>query len=372
MAKTITHKVRNPIYDKNNYPLLEEKRWLDIWSASVSSDGYTITPSNNWVISGNRITEIPVTKIINDGNTHNVTINTPITSNTLAKIDDNGNLVAGPIINSNGDNIKLLNEKGQWTKITKESPINFGVSSDPTDSTVSIISIKHDMITGWTQNQKHYIKLKLNNAENSDILTANEYGHITEVNDINIPLASNTSAGLIPKFTNNATDENKILKIVRNNGNNSITWVNSADLKNDIPVASTWVDINNPGNGLVPGYHWTDTHLNGTFLGLDDSGVSWIAFTDDNYGVPLVSIYDKGVVPKFSNEGQILHIDKNNNNELIPTWGTPKVTLMSEQITHVDLNIDGNALSEEKPTVSAGRLSIPSIYWATDTKVEYQ
>lgn len=290
MATTITHKVRNPIYDKDHYPPLEEKRWLDIWSASVSSDGYTITPSDNWSISGDRITKIPVTKIENDGNIHNVTINTSITPNTLAKIDSDGNLVAGPTIKSNGENIKLLNEKGQWTKITGNSPIIFTISADSTDSTVSIISINHDTA------QSHSIKLKLNNEEyNSNILTSNEYGHVATASDINIPIATKDNAGLAPKIDNN--DANKMLQV----SGNTVAWVDPT---------TTISPVSASANGLAPKY---GDNANGKILSVNNNNAPiWV---DPTTTIPTVTINKNGLAPGFSanDTGKVLIVSNNGN-----------------------------------------------------------
>lgn len=355
--KSITHKVRNPRYDENNYiknsttnvNTTEDQRWLNIWSANFSNnDTYTITPSNNWSIPGNNISDnsIPSNKIISISG-DKVSIGNPASSNVLVQTDSNGKLTDGPQINSSGSSTKFLNEKGEWIEVIGESPIT--VTTKLVNNTTKVVSIEHNTPVDNSQTDV-ILGMQLGNAVNDHpgdhpIIQIDSYGHTTRKNHIVIPLASNTSAGLAPKFTNNATDENKILKIVRNNDTNSIAWIDSADLRNDIPVASAWVDVDNPGNGLVPGYHWTDTHLNGTFLGLDDSGVSWIAFTDDDYGVPLVSVSDKGAVPKFSSEGQMLYVDKDDNDKLIPTWVTPKVTEVSKKLSdcfsYTALNIDG-------------------------------
>lgn len=306
MAKTITHKVRNPIYDENNYPSLEKDRWLNIWSANVASNGtYTITPSDNWVISGDRITEIPVTKITNDGNTHNVTINTPVTSNTLAKINSNGDLVAGPEIKSNGSNTKLLNEKGQWTKITWNSPINLNISTDSSDSTVSVISINHDTA------QSRSIKLELNNEEyNNNILTSNEYGHVATTSNINIPVATTSSAGLAPKINN--SDADKMLQV---NGN-TVSWV---DPTTAISTAT------GTSNGLIP---------------KSGNGARKILYTDTS-GIPVWTA--------SGGSGQILKISDNETNPTF-SWVTPRINKDAEDITqYIFTEYDQNWIDGEPP-----------------------
>lgn len=381
--KSITHKVRNPRYNESNYiknsttnvNTTEDQRWLNIWSANFSNnDTYTITPSNNWSIPGNNISDnsIPSNKIISISG-DKVSIGNPVSSNVLVQTDSNGKLTNGPQINnSNGSLTKFLNEKGEWIEIEKSDPITLTTSTSE-DNTVTKITIGHA-----TKNSANIgsIELTLNNSNSTQILTIDNFGHTEKSNNINIPLASNTSAGLVPRFTNNATNENKILKIVRNNDTNSIAWVNSADL----PIASAWVDIDNPGNGLVPGYHWTDASLNGTFLGINDHGVSWIAFTDDNYGVPLVSVYDKGAVPKFSSEGQMLYVDKDNNDKLIPTWVTPKVTEVSKKLTdcfsYTPLDINGGEYPDGETggmiEYSAGILTIDTTSFLTSATFSHQ
>lgn len=307
MAKIITHRVRNPKYDINNYMTntQTEDRWLNIWSANVSSDGYTITPSDNWSISGDRITKIPVTKIENDGNIHNVTINTSITPNTLAKIDSDGNLVAGPTIKSNGENIKLLNEKGQWTKITGNSPIIFTISADSTDSTVSIISINHDTA------QSHSIKLKLNNEEyNSNILTSNGYGHVATTSDINIPIATTSSAGLAPKI--NSSDANKMLQV---NGN-TVTWVNPTTAISTATGTS---------NGLIP---------------KSGDGARKVLYTDAS-GSPVWTA--------SGGSGQILKVSDDETNPT-PSWVTPSIKKDTEDITqYIFTEYDQDWIDGEPP-----------------------
>lgn len=374
-ATTITHKVRNPIYDKDHYPSLEEKRWLDIWSANISSNGtYTITLSNNWSIPGDKILFTPA----------------PANSNVLIQADSNGKLTNGPQINSSGSLTKLLNEKGEWVEIGRNGPIIFDTSS------TSKIIIEHATSSdNWPSNSNlFYLKLNGDNywpgspestsSSAKSFLIVNKYGHVERATDISIPLASSNYAGLVPKFTNNATDENKILKIVRNNNNNSIVWVDSADLKNNIPVVTA------SDNGLTPNY---GSNANGKILSIDGNIPTWIEPTDSvNGGIPTATSTNNGLIPKSGGGARkILYTDTNGNpvwtasgssgqilkisdNETNPTlsWVTPKVTLVTDSITHVDLNIDGNALSTENNTISAGRLSIPSIEWVTGAKLEYQ
>ena len=122
MAKkeaTLTHKVRNP-QDLNS--------WLDIWTATVSADfgennartneTIVIEPSNNWQIQADKLGTIPVTKIVDINNIHNVTTLSSIEPNVLTKTDGNGNLVAGPTIStSDEDTTQFLNQKGVWADV---------------------------------------------------------------------------------------------------------------------------------------------------------------------------------------------------------------------------------------------------------------
>ncbi len=387
--KSITHKVRNPRYDENNYiknsttnvNTTEDQRWLNIWSANFSNnDTYTITPSNNWSIPGNNISDnsIPSSKIISISG-DKVSIGNPASSNVLVQTDSNGKLTDGPQINSSGSSTKFLNEKGEWynASISGTNPISVNYNSN------SGWTISHNTPVDNSQTDV-ILGMQLGNAVNDHpgdhpIIQIDSYGHTTRKNHIIIPLASSTSAGLAP-----ATGSGSVNKILKIDNNGTISWADITDLRNDIPVASAWVDADNPGNGLVPGYHWTDTHLNGTFLGLDDSGVSWIAFTDDDYGVPLVSVYDKGAVPKFSSEGQILYVDKDDNDKLIPTWVTPKVTEVSKKLTDcfsytplninevadfVPINSEPSTPTEEYP---AGMLTIDTTSFLTSATFSHQ
>ena len=386
IIKSITHKVRNPRYDENNYiknsttnvNTTEDQRWLNIWSANFSNnDTYTITPSNNWSIPGNNISDnsIPSDKIISISG-DKVNIGNPESSNVLVQKDANGKLTDGPQIKNNGSLTKFLNEKGEWIEVIGESPIT--VTTKLVNNNTTKVFIEHNTPVDNSQTDI-IIGMKLGNDTNplpdeNPIIQIDPHGHVTGKNDIIIREASNTSAGLAPKFTNNATDENKILKIVRNNNTNSIAWIDSADLKNDIPIATVSTN-NESGNGLIPGY--TDPHSSGTFLGLNDDGVSWIAFTDDDYGVPLVSESAKGVVPKFSSEGQMLYVDKDNNNKLIPTWVTPKITEVNKKLTdcfsYTKLTINGGEYPDNDTTLApAGRLTIDATSFLTSATFSHQ
>ena len=114
---TLTHKVRNP---------QDLDKWLDIWEAEVSAEYdesnnrsnevVTITPSNNWKIPTNNIIgTIPVNQIIME-NTAAEGQN-PNNQNVIIRTDQNGNLIAGPIIDSEGSATQFLNEQGNWVSI---------------------------------------------------------------------------------------------------------------------------------------------------------------------------------------------------------------------------------------------------------------
>lgn len=337
MTTTITHKVRNPIYNETNYTsnTTLDQRWLNIWDAKIENNGdIIITPSNNWAISGEQIKSIAVTKVINDGNTHNVTINTPVTSNTLAKIDNNGNLIAGPQINpSNGSTTKFLNEKGEWIQpnIEGTTPI---IVTIPTTNTAKWIITHTIANNNWTTDQI----IKLNN---NAILTIDKYGHVIEKNDITIPQASDTSAGLVPKTS--TADANKILQI--SSDGKSIAWINPSTA---IPKVTA------SANGLIPNY---GNNANGKILIIDSSNNPiWV---DPTSNIPTVTSGKNGLVPNYDSNanGKILRINENGD----AVWTEQKFTTETESLTYTKLKVNSEEYTQSDtiPDKSpAGRLTL--------------
>ena len=164
MAETtkLTHKLRNPKSYNN---------WMNIWTAQVTdATHYEIYPSSEWKIPISQLSNIdeegnssdtlpsniniPVSQVLDTTNpdtnitTHNVTILLPsVEPNVIPKTDNNGNLVAGPKINSStGSRTKLLNEKGEWISLTAGTDIEINISNDNSN-----IIVKHvNKITGAT------------------------------------------------------------------------------------------------------------------------------------------------------------------------------------------------------------------------------
>lgn len=123
----LNRKVRNP---KHLY------KWLDIWSADIDNDTYTITPSANW--------DIPVS-LIDWGSSSSDSINLPTnlkvslsqiendlpqdnTSNSIMIFNEENNITAGPKFNTNEENLtRFLNEEGKWIPFSGDNAINFEV-----------------------------------------------------------------------------------------------------------------------------------------------------------------------------------------------------------------------------------------------------
>lgn len=299
MAKIITHKVRNPKYNKNNYmtSTQTEDRWLNIWSANISSTGtYTITPSENWVISGNQIGNIPVTKIQDAGNIHNVTINTSTTPNTLAKIDNNGDLVAGPAIDPNASAITFLNKQGNWVQPTINGTSPITVISPTNNSTTW--TIEHSPANNtWLTDQNISLVLG-NNTTGTTVFSFDKYGHIiNKVEDIKIPTASNLTSGLSPAFGSNSAG--KILKI--DNNGTSASWVDPTTAISPVSASA---------NGLAPKY---GDNANGKILSVNSNNApTWV---DPTTTIPTVTINKNGLAPGFSanDTGKVLIVSNNGN-----------------------------------------------------------
>ena len=239
--KSITHKVRNPRYNENNYMTgtSEEDRWLNIWSAEIdNNNNYTITPSNNWSIPGDKISFT-------------------FTNPNKIVITGSNELNEGPAIKSNGSPTKFLNEKGNWIEIEKSDPITLTTTSE--NNVITKITIGHGTTISNYDSNNNSINLTLNNNSAQSILSFNEYGHITTKNNVNIPLASSTSAGLVPT-TGGANNANKFLKI---NNDGTISWVNPTD---SISV------VTENANGLTPLF---GSNANGKILSIETNNATW-------------------------------------------------------------------------------------------------
>lgn len=233
----LTHKLRNPKSYNN---------WMNIWTSHVTNGStYNIYPSSNWKIPINQLTPnvvveqngdqtvtdnensgttaalpsgitVPVTQVTNTSNVHNVTVSPSIGANKLTKTDSNGNLTAGPTINTSGANNKLLNEKGAWVTVTADKGITAAV-------TASSITMGHtNSITAGT--------VGTSSATSGSTLavpyiTFDGQGHIT---------ATGTHTHTISGFlTSSGTDT---ISGSRVTGNNSlaVSVINSTELNNTI------------------------------------------------------------------------------------------------------------------------------------------
>lgn len=218
MAK-ITHKIRNPKH---------LGKWLDIWTASVTSGtSYIITPSNKW--------QIPVSRIIQDNTIVNVTTTSSTGStNHIAVFGSNsGELTNGPELTpGQSESNRFLRSDGSWIDITGyQYDLNVGTASSNStniylrfkeNSNNSGNFINKDSIKIQTTNpiklstdtSTQKVSLTLDKLTNSDIAdNANITGSkiadnsITSdklASDINIPvnniaLNSKTSRGVVEK-----------------------------------------------------------------------------------------------------------------------------------------------------------------------------
>ena len=276
--KSITHKVRNPRYNENNYMTgtSEEDRWLNIWSAEIdNNNNYTITPSNNWSIPGDKISFT-------------------FTNPNKIVITGSNELNEGPAIKSNGSPTKFLNEKGNWIEIEKSDPITLTTTSE--NNVITKITIGHGTTISNYDSNNNSINLTLNNNSAQSILSFNEYGHITTKNNVNIPLASSTSAGLVPT-TGGANNANKFLKI---NNDGTISWVNPTD---SIPV------VTENANGLAPLF---GSNANGKILSIETNNntpsASWKNIKD---------VLASALTLAENDPNKILLITKDSNNNTI-------------------------------------------------------
>lgn len=186
MAETqLTHKLRNP----KSY-----NDWMNIWTSHINDDKtYKIYPSSNWEIPINQLVSktengentslpkavidkiyIPVNQIEDTDSIHNVTISKPITENTIAKIDGNGNLVSGPTINATATT-KFLNENGQWVEngytLSSNGTTVKLTKSDNSNTNVQFTSGTGISVTGDVANQIN-IKANTNAKNQAGIVTA--------------------------------------------------------------------------------------------------------------------------------------------------------------------------------------------------------
>lgn len=233
----LTHKLRNPKSYNN---------WMNIWTSHVTNGStYNIYPSSNWKIPINQLTPnivveqngdqiitdnensgtttalpsgitVPITQVTNTSNVHNVTVSPSIGANKLTKTDSNGNLIAGPTINTSGADNKLLNEKGVWVTVTADKGITAAV-------TASSVTMEHtNSITAGT--------VGTSSATSGSTLaipyiTFDAQGHIT---------ATGTHTHTISGFlTSNGTDTINGSRIT---GNDSlaVSVINSTDLDSTI------------------------------------------------------------------------------------------------------------------------------------------
>lgn len=182
MAETqLTHKLRNP----KSY-----NDWMNIWTSHINDDKtYKIYPSSNWEIPINQLVSktengentsfsssihISVNQIDDTDSIHNVTISKPITENTIAKIDGNGNLVSGPTINATATT-KFLNENGQWVEngytLSSNGTTIKLTKSDNSNTNVQFTSGTGISVTGDVANQIN-IKANTNAKNQAGIVTA--------------------------------------------------------------------------------------------------------------------------------------------------------------------------------------------------------
>lgn len=126
---TLTHKVRNP---------QNINEWLDIWNAEVKADfegnnrtneQITIRPTSNW--------KIPISNLINESGSDDTLPGSiaadhikGLNGNVLVKTDSNGKVNNGPQINENGNTLKVLNEKGNWSELTADNGIKITTDSN--------------------------------------------------------------------------------------------------------------------------------------------------------------------------------------------------------------------------------------------------
>jgi len=290
MAETqLTHKLRNP----KSY-----NEWMDIWTSHVVKEedengqeipngniSYEIYPSSNWKIPITQLTPNTVEEqngnqnIINNGqmplpsgitvsvnqitdtnNIHNVTSPKSITPDALAKLDANGNLVSGPVLDPAGSSNKLLNEKGNWIDISGTAGI-----------VVDGLTIKHSntKITSGTAGTDSetfgYTTLEI------PYITYDDYGHIT---------AAGTHIHNLEGFlTSNGSETINGSRIIGDNSLN-VSVINSTDLNSIIRAKLNTKESN--GAVIAGGNNFSKTWLT------DSTGnPSWGKITADHMATNL-------------------------------------------------------------------------------------
>ena len=224
---TLNRKVRNP-------KVLS--KWLDIWTAKVDTETYTIEPSEHWKFG---------------------------TENHLATFNAAGNIIDGPTFDNSGNfGSSFLNEKGEWVAISSNSPSPITITPDVESHTVKITHNKpnnNDNFSGGPVGPSQDV------TATSVIIpqiTYDDYGHITATNDrtYSLPVNSSSSSGIVSQPDGNTgankvwmTDNNKVpawrsiptntasqAGIVAAGGSNNINKIWATDSQDGTP---TWRSV---------------------------------------------------------------------------------------------------------------------------------
>lgn len=215
MAETqLTHKLRNP----KSY-----NSWINIWTSHVEDGNtYNIYPSSNWKIPVSQLSPNVVVETNGDQTITNnasaplpsnieVSINqikdtqNTLGANVIPKTGNDGKLMAGPTLNNNGSDTKILNEKGQWISITGIEGITVATNTSSTE-----IQVKHsNTVTGKTEGPS---SATTGSTLSVPYVTYDNHGHIT-----NSGTYTHTITGFITSNGNDTIDGSRVV------GNNSLS-----------------------------------------------------------------------------------------------------------------------------------------------------
>jgi len=191
----VKHKIRNP---------KDLRQWLELWTADVTSGtSYIITPSNSW--------QIPVSRIIQDNTTVNVTTTSSTGStNHIAVFGSNsGELTNGPALDGTPESNRFLRSDGSWTDITGyQYDLNVGTASS--NSTDIYLRFKENSNNSGNFINKDSIKIETTNPIKLSADTSTQKISLTLDKLTNDNIADN--AGISgSKIANNSITSDKLV-----------------------------------------------------------------------------------------------------------------------------------------------------------------